>query len=97
MGILSNYCGFDGSGIPQHTVDEICKEHDEDYGIIQAQGQDPYWHFNWADQKMLDAVSKVVNPNIKERIISTAATGVWNFKRAITKSLPNLPGTAHAK
>lgn len=97
MGLFSNYCGFGGSGIPQHTIDEICKEHDEDYASIQAQGQDPYWNFNWADQKMLDAINKVAHPSFKEELIREVASFVWHSKKATFPSLPNLQGTAHAK
>ena len=97
MGLFSNYCGFGGSGIPQHRVDKICQEHDDDYQIIEAQGQDPYWNFNWADEKMLDAISKVAHPSFKEKLIREVATMVWHSKKATFPSLPNLQGTAHAQ
>lgn len=97
MGLFSNYCGPGGSGLPQHTVDQICAEHDQDYTTIMKSGQDPYWHYNWADAKMLQKLEQVTDPNRREQVISFFATKLWNFKKEYTSSLENLPGTKHAK
>ena len=87
MGVLSNYCGFGGSGIPQHQVDEICAEHDRDYAIIQKAGKNPYLHYNWADQKMLKALEKHTAKGFREKILKQAATGLWKLKSSFTNSL----------
>ena len=86
MGLLSNYCGFGGSGIPQHTVDEICAEHDRDYGIIQQKGENPYLKFNWADQKMLKALEQHTAKGVRETILKKAATALWTLKRSFANS-----------
>lgn len=97
MGLFSNYCGPGGSGLPQHTVDAICEEHDADYTTIMKSGQDPYWHYNWADAKMLQKLEQVTSPNRREQIISFFATKLWNFKKQYSSSLENLPGIEYAE
>ncbi|MGB0911664.1 MAG: hypothetical protein ACPGYT_14995, partial [Nitrospirales bacterium] len=43
----------------QHEIDELCREHDKDYGIIAAQGSNPYTKWNWADKKFALQLRKV--------------------------------------
>lgn len=97
MGILSNYCGFGGEGIPQHTVDEICAEHDRDYAAIQAKGENPYLHFNWADKKMLQSLEKHSASGFREHILKLGATALWNVKKVATSSLSDSPPMAKTK
>lgn len=98
MGLLSNYCGLGGQGIPQHTVDEICKEHDEDYAKIQAEHGvlAPYLRFNWADEKMMKKLSEHAPSGAKERILSSVAGNLWRAKQAVLPTLSNLPGNGQA-
>lgn len=97
MGVLSNYCGFGGSGIPQHQVDAICAEHDKDYATIQASGKNPYLHFNWADQKMLKALEQHSSKGVREVILKQGATALWKLKQATTSSLSDSPPTGDFK
>lgn len=84
---LSNYCGLGGYGLPQHKIDKICKEHDEDYAFIQKQHGYwyPYIHANWADMDMLQQIQIVLQEegtdlSTRERIIAEVATKLWKYK-----------------
>lgn len=94
MGLLSNYCGFGGSGIPQHKVDQICKEHDADYKLIQDAGQNPYTHFNWADAKMLQKLQEHTATGFKENVLKAASQALWKVKAQVTTPLLNTPPMA---
>lgn len=82
QGWFSNYCGLGGYGIPQHAVDEICKTHDEDYDHILKQGKNPYMSFNWADEKMLNALRSVAPASKREFILKHTAQNLWRAKWA---------------
>lgn len=91
MGLLSNYCGFGGDGIPQHKVDEICAEHDRDYATIQAAGSNPYLHYNWADKKMLKSLEQHCAKGFRENVLKLGATALWKVKKVGTSSLSDSP------
>ncbi|MCG0276764.1 MAG: hypothetical protein L5655_11555 [Thermosediminibacteraceae bacterium] len=80
QGWFSNYCGLGGYGIPQHAVDEICKQHDDDYDHIQKQGKNPYLSFNWADEKMLNALRSVSPQSKREYILKHVSQNLWRAK-----------------
>lgn len=101
MGIFSNYCGLGGSGPIQHALDAICNEHDDDYDRIRRMGQDPYWSWNWADQKMMKAWKKVDPKSYKQVLLKTGANTFFGVKKYHVKnqkfrgSLANSPGKTH--
>lgn len=56
-----NYCGPGNPmlGLPPiNRLDQICMEHDIGYGLI---GSSAYTHYNWADQKLYEALRNI-NP-----------------------------------
>lgn len=57
-GWLSNYCGPGGSGIPQHATDQLCADHDYQYGVLEAEGRNPYYYFNDADRQFIISLKK---------------------------------------
>lgn len=98
--MFSNYCGLGGSGPVQHQVDQICKEHDEDYQTILDQGENPYLHYNWADDKMQKRLRRVrTSASIREKMLKTFTTTLWNAKKRFTRHLPfpNPPAIAQPK
>lgn len=80
MGLLSNYCGLGGLGKVQDEVDQICKEHDEDYETLRKKKINPYIHFNDADRAMIDKLEKILPSRIQGKIIKQVSLGIWKFK-----------------
>ena len=89
MGILSNYCGFGGKGVPQHKVDAICKQHDENYDLILKNGDNPYTNWNWADEIMVQQLQELdmTDANAKEQLLKFISETVQTIKHAITPDL----------
>ena len=89
-GWFSNYCGLGGYGIPQHVVDKICQQHDNDYNTIQQQRGTlwPYFNYNWADEVMLQKLRNRLKENgvdmiQRERIIGTIAQKFFAIKKHV--------------
>lgn len=83
MGVLSNYCGLGGAGEVQDEVDQICKEHDEDYEALRKKGINPYINFNNADRAMIDKLHKVLPSRIQGKILKQASLRIWSLKEQI--------------
>lgn len=84
-GVFSNYCGLGGDGRTQHLVDEACKKHDAAYGILIAQGIDPYFKWNDADSEFVADLQKIHPGSIQELITWLGAMGYARAKEALLK------------
>ena len=94
-GLLSNYCGFGGSGPIQHKIDDLCMQHDNMYEKMLKEGRNPYTKFNEADQWMIDQIDKisftrngktlsVFDANaLKQHVLSRVIPAIWKVKRAL--------------
>lgn len=67
-GRFSNYCGLGGDGPVQHEVDEACRIHDEDYGVLIRKGINPYGRFNDADQKFMHNLQQISPKSFREYV-----------------------------
>lgn len=91
-GLFSNFCGPGGYGIPRHIIDEICAEHDYNYGLIMSSGDNPYTHYNWADAKMQQRIRAVsYGKTFSEKLVAGTADLLWEFKKQFTSHLTNSP------
>lgn len=83
-GIFSNFCGLGGKGIPQHLVDTLCEQHDDDYQDMMDNNINPYLKYNWADKKFFEALQKVAPASLKERIVKYGANTFLHIKQAVS-------------
>lgn len=85
-GLFSEYCGpnlwiWEGTGIPRHVIDEICKKHDDAYEAYKEKyGYYPYANFIEADQEFLNDVKK----HWKEKPIVAGPAVVWFEGKKVT-------------
>jgi hypothetical protein len=80
VGLLSNYCGPDGFGFPQHLSDEACYRHDANYGVISAAGGNPYWYWNLADQIFVQELAEIDTPYPREWVINWISRLLFELK-----------------
>ena len=82
---FSNYCGVGGFGLPQHETDQACKEHDEEYGLLQLQHGTtwPYIHWNDADEKFIRTLANIAPQGTKEFIVKNVAEQLFRKKKQI--------------
>lgn len=102
QGVFSNFCGPGGfsNALPQNELDAICKQHDEDYGAILAAGKNPYFHYNWADEKMVKAMKAKTKWTNKEAFVGRVADKLWEWKKSYLSDDPSLlksPATGHKR
>ena len=86
-GLFSNFCGFGGAGIPQHKVDELCREHDNAYQNILDHGGNPYTHWNEADATFLFKLKRIVPDSLREGLVRTAANIVFSVKEQLAPTI----------
>ena len=57
-------------------------------------GGNPYTSYNWADEKMQQALMRVTTGSVKEEMLRQFASGLWKFKKQFASnddSVVNLP------
>jgi hypothetical protein len=98
-----NYCGPLNSldnGPPTNSLDQKCQEHDFDYWDIEQDGTNPYFEFNLADEKFLEAIEGETGPTAE------LAKAYFKGKKYVSKhkskkvnfhSFDNLPGKPKVK
>lgn len=97
-GWLSNYCGPGGSGSTQHETDKACKEHDEEYSVLEELGDDPYWKHNYADDQLIDRLRNIRKkgiPTMKEHLINAMADDYFTYKKKIATTSKYTKDQAH--
>jgi hypothetical protein len=91
-GLLSNYCGPGGIGIPIHRMDQICRIHDREFTIISKRsgGKNPLYYFNNADRNMIENIKQAAHFHgigLDETVIKHLSTFLWNIKAKIAPHL----------
>ena len=84
-GLLTNYCGlqnYENYGLSRNVLDELCRVHDLDYQSISAMGINPYWNYNWADEKFLKALKQHIPSSASEQVVQKAAEWFFTVKKS---------------
>lgn len=84
-----NYCGLggDASAAPINSLDYACQTHDNCYGVIKAFGKNPYTHWNYCDEDLLEEIYDMEGKDA--RIVRQ----FFNAKHAIAPNLGLQPIT----
>ena len=97
--LFSEYCGLGASsGEPHHYVDQLCQEHDDAYQALLDQGEDPYTHWNDADEDFMHGLRQLQHRTggLRETVTGLGAMGTFKLKKLFTtlsgRSLSNLQG-----